>query len=161
MDWGKGGQTLSLQEREGENRKQSAKLGRNEKEKKKRDQPGQGDSGQEGHGKGAGEGGGMGRPSTTSGQTYQVVKPFVHLSRDQTYQFGGAEPTGDAGPGLRRASAAGGGASELINLTTREVHNRFDHLIGLTGAGGGASRPCGGMSPTRTPTAPTQQTGRR
>ena len=43
MDEGKGGQTLSLQEREGENRKQSANLG---KEKKKRDQPGQGDSGQ-------------------------------------------------------------------------------------------------------------------
>ena len=37
MDGGKGGQTLSLQEREGENRKQSANLGRNEKEKKKRD----------------------------------------------------------------------------------------------------------------------------
>ena len=31
MDGGKGGQTLSLQEREGENRKQSANLGRNEK----------------------------------------------------------------------------------------------------------------------------------
>ena len=36
MDEGQGGQTLSLQEREGENRKQSANLGRNEKEKKKR-----------------------------------------------------------------------------------------------------------------------------
>ena len=36
MDGGKGGQTLSLQEREGENRKQSANLG--EKETKKRDQ---------------------------------------------------------------------------------------------------------------------------
>ena len=48
MDGGKGGQTLSLQAREGENRKQSANLGRNEKEKKKPDQPGQGDSGQEG-----------------------------------------------------------------------------------------------------------------
>ena len=34
MDGGKGGQTLRLQGREGENRKQSAKLGRNEKEKK-------------------------------------------------------------------------------------------------------------------------------
>ena len=34
MDEGKGGQTRSLQEREGENRKQSANLGRNEKEKK-------------------------------------------------------------------------------------------------------------------------------
>ena len=45
MDGGKGGQTLRLQGREGENRKQSAKLGRYEKEKKKRDQPGQGDSG--------------------------------------------------------------------------------------------------------------------
>ena len=62
MDEGKGGQTLSLQERKGESRKQSANLGRNGKEKKKRDQPGQGDSGQESHGKGAGEGGGMGRP---------------------------------------------------------------------------------------------------
>ena len=61
MDEGKGGLTRSLQEREGENRKQSANLGRNEKEKKKRDQPGQGDSGQEGHGKGLlerGKGGG-------------------------------------------------------------------------------------------------------
>ena len=35
MDEGKGGQIRSLQEREGENRKQSANLGRNEKEKKK------------------------------------------------------------------------------------------------------------------------------
>ena len=34
MEKGKGGQTLRLKGREGENRKQSAKLGRNEKEKK-------------------------------------------------------------------------------------------------------------------------------
>ena len=47
MDEGKGGQKRGLQEREGENRKQSANLVRNEKEKKKRDQPGQGDSGLE------------------------------------------------------------------------------------------------------------------
>ena len=38
MDEGKGGQTRSLQEREGENRKQSANLGRNEQEKKKREE---------------------------------------------------------------------------------------------------------------------------
>ena len=53
MDEVKGGQTLSLQGREGENRRQSANLGRNGKEKKKLDQPGQGDSE---HEKGAGEG---------------------------------------------------------------------------------------------------------
>ena len=39
MDGGKGWQTQSLQEREGENRKQSANRGSNGKEKKKRDQP--------------------------------------------------------------------------------------------------------------------------
>ena len=55
MDGGKGGQTLSLQEREGENRKQSANLGR--KRKNRRDQPGQGDSGQEGHESPEGSGG--------------------------------------------------------------------------------------------------------
>ena len=40
MDEGKGEQTRSLQEWEGENRKQSANLGRNGKEKKKLDQQG-------------------------------------------------------------------------------------------------------------------------
>ena len=50
MDEGKGGQTLSLQEREGENRKQSANLGRNEKEKKKWDQPGRTRRSREGKG---------------------------------------------------------------------------------------------------------------
>ena len=40
MDEGKGGQTRSLQGREGS--KQSANLWRNGKEKKKRDHPGQG-----------------------------------------------------------------------------------------------------------------------
>ena len=65
MDEGKGGQTQSLQEREGENRRQSVNLGRNGKKKKNRDQPGQGDSEQEGHRKGAGEGGEMGRPEGT------------------------------------------------------------------------------------------------
>ena len=47
---GKGGQTRSLQEREGENRRKP-NLGRNEKETKKRDQPGQGDSGHGGRGR--------------------------------------------------------------------------------------------------------------
>ena len=61
MDEGKGGQTLSLQERAGENRKQSANLRRNGKKRKNEISramaiPGKKVTGRER------EGGGMGRP---------------------------------------------------------------------------------------------------
>ena len=63
MDGGKGGQTQSLQEREGENRRQAANRGRNGMERKKLDQLGQGDSSKKVTGReSVGDGGGMGRP---------------------------------------------------------------------------------------------------
>ena len=83
MDEGKGGQTRSLQEREGENRNQSANLGtrRNGKEKKKTGSESAG-PGQFWPGMGAGEGGGWaGQKAHDGGLGDGVAEASRALSR--------------------------------------------------------------------------------